>query len=503
MAAMSVALILSACGSTVQASYRGPASDSGRELGGNEFALGRDQSNENDAVGGDSRSEASGRRRSVQRGDVESSNVGHPSVDGARSTGPERSGTEPSSGPGFTKKEIFIGFANTRPDGFTAAAGVESSFGNAEDYAKTVIKDINARGGIAGRKVVPVFVEVPFEQFVNDPNGSTQPVCEKWTNDRRVFAATGFVDSPALAKCLARRHVIWAPIWTSLSRPSRILDGAAPYVYTPPQLSMERLAHAMVMRSRALGYFAGWDYDSGSPGRLPARIGVITVRIAYGSDFERVIKAELSRHGLAVKAVGELYGSADNQVKQYEEMALRFRRLGVSHVITQHNLVAPAIVFGNQTRYYPRYMLTTHVEPRFAQDQGGAIKESLTGAVGIGYRPTVDVDGKRDPGPIGHVETRCVKTMRNGGHDTSSRDALHLMFAVCDTFKFFSLAIERGALTPDGFQRGTVSMGPMAAAGTFRMKFQGGRLDGVDAVRDLGFREDCGCFKYLSSNRGV
>ena len=73
------------------------------------------------------------------------------------------------------------------------------------DYVKAytaVIDDINAKGGINGRKIVPTFAPVPPSQL--NPNGADE-ACLKLTEDAQVFAAIGYFDGDA-ALCYVEQH---------------------------------------------------------------------------------------------------------------------------------------------------------------------------------------------------------------------------------------------------------------------------------------------------------
>ncbi len=73
------------------------------------------------------------------------------------------------------------------------------------DYVKAytaVIDDINAKGGINGRKLVPTFAPVPPSQL--NPNGADE-ACLKLTEDAQVFAAIGYFDGDA-ALCYVEQH---------------------------------------------------------------------------------------------------------------------------------------------------------------------------------------------------------------------------------------------------------------------------------------------------------
>ncbi len=115
---------------------------------------------------------------------------------GCKSTDPEEAGTSPTSAaasgeavvddraPGVTDTEVKVGV--TYPDFEALGDAVNINHGDYEAVYTAVIDDLNAGGGINGRKVVPVFGAV-------DPSKSTSTdqVCTALTQDDPVFVALG------------------------------------------------------------------------------------------------------------------------------------------------------------------------------------------------------------------------------------------------------------------------------------------------------------------------
>ena len=85
----------------------------------------------------------------------------------------------------MTKDKIKIGV--TYVDlAAVRATGIKLDHGDYEKAFQTVIDDINAKGGINGRKIVPVFA--PINPIGTDP---AQAACVKLTEDEKVFAVIG------------------------------------------------------------------------------------------------------------------------------------------------------------------------------------------------------------------------------------------------------------------------------------------------------------------------
>src|SRR3954470_5125106 len=91
-------------------------------------------------------------------------------------------------GVGVTPTEIKVGIALV--DFECIKAFSDSIRENQQEVYQAYIDDINAKGGIAGRKIKPVY-------YTYCPLGSAPPltVCTKFTDDDKVFAVIGtFID---------------------------------------------------------------------------------------------------------------------------------------------------------------------------------------------------------------------------------------------------------------------------------------------------------------------
>ncbi len=98
-----------------------------------------------------------------------------------------------------TKDQIKVG--NTYVDTASLKSrGINIDHGDYETSYKAVIDDINSKGGINGRKIVPVFA--PINPIGTDP---AQAACVKLTEDEKVFAVVGFFlnDGPL---CYLEQH---------------------------------------------------------------------------------------------------------------------------------------------------------------------------------------------------------------------------------------------------------------------------------------------------------
>src|SRR5437870_3522150 len=109
---------------------------------------------------------------------------------GTTSGGTSGSGSQPSaSAPGITATTIYLGadYTKNQEQGNAAIGGGGAGGGDARDYYNVMIHNVNSHGGIAGRKVVPIYAA--FDATSSEPiDQQAQDACAKWTQDNKVFA---------------------------------------------------------------------------------------------------------------------------------------------------------------------------------------------------------------------------------------------------------------------------------------------------------------------------
>lgn len=406
-----------------------------------------------------------------------------------------------ASGRGFTPEVIRVGIGTNEDfDEVMANAGFSSGVGSQRNVYQAIIDHINERGGVAGRKLEPVYHDTPTARLVQDPDGSMQAACEKWTVDEPVFAAFYSVSTETLAACLAERQTVY--LAGDLLRPERVFRKYAPYIFAPTTATYERIGRRWVGRMVGQSYFDGWDFRVGAPGDFPTKVGLLIEESRYGDDFERVMRTELEQVGHPVVEVARISGKPDRKADEVNRAALQFAEAEVTHVVTNAFLEFVLANF-EQQRYRPRLSISTASLPRKLSTDRGVPKQQLMGTLGVGYIPTSDVKGRQDPGDLSPAETRCRTIMEDAGQDISSRDREWYVMRGCDAIFFLAAAIEAGGISATGMVQGATRMGDMPSASTFTILFEGKRADGAAGLRDLAYDANCDCMKYTSPEYGM
>lgn len=406
------------------------------------------------------------------------------------------SGTEATGiagGPGVTPSDIKVGFMVTKNlQAAFAAVGASGQPPDEIDLYRAMVAWANANGGIGGRKVVPVFVEV---DATTNWQTQAQAACATFTEDNRVAVAVSSVvgGSDALVSCLApkgvplieQNHWLWdQPYW----------DRYGAFLYQPSRMRPERSIAAGVKTLAAGGYFSAGH-----------KLGLVRFD---GPVFERlaanVMRPAIAANGgnlVAEVTISTPGGATDlgGVGAQLSNAILRFRAAGVTHVMFLENAgILP--FFWNQAAnsqgYYPRLGLLSYDMPetQAGQDDPKVLKDALA----AGWAPALDTTP--DQFPANPAVDRCAAVMKERGVPTQYGFGFYHS-AACDAVFFLKQTLDRApALTADGLRQSVESLGttyesPYTYSATL---FEPGRHDGAAMIGLLRYQESpCKCFTYV------
>lgn len=123
---------------------------------------------------------------------------------GTGTTG-DAAGSEVVHGPGVTDKTIALGIPYcTDCSSANAALGAGGEDpGDQRRYMQAALDDVNARGGVLGRKLVPVFHAISASDNIDT---SAQAMCETWTKDNKVLSM--FMRGKIIYQCAKKAGAI-------------------------------------------------------------------------------------------------------------------------------------------------------------------------------------------------------------------------------------------------------------------------------------------------------
>jgi hypothetical protein len=412
-------------------------------------------------------------------------------------TGTAGGTTGPVSGPtgtalGVTATTIKIGVFTAQGFGdFAASAGFSIATGDQQAEARATIDHINAHGGLAGRKIIPVFHDMSVAGAATNVDSEYAAACAAWTEDDRVYAVVspvGTVDN-ALYDCLSQKGV--PVIAAGDSNDASFFEKYGNWYYQPADMNLRR-----IMSNLADGLFS-----AGFFGANP-KIGVIRVdNTNEKTAVEKGLVPALARHGLKLADSFAVPGGTD--VSGYQAAVLRFQAEGITHVLFTY-LGSPLLFMSNaeNQQYRPRYALHSRNSPATVL-QGSASVNQQRNAMGIGWQPMNDVDEAHDPGVLNPRQRLCLQLLQKSGQAGNGRVAALLGLWMCDNFLFLQDALRQA---PDfsmaGLKAGAESLGTFPAASTFRSTITRGQLhDGAGAYRLFAFKDACSCYQYTSPAR--
>ena len=268
--------------------------------------------------------------------------------------------------PGVTAKEIALGI----PYVDLSAIRSTINIGDIGDFPKmydAIIADLNANGGINGRKVVPTYAPI-------DPRGTApaQEACVKLTEDTKVFAVTGFFLGDA-TQCYVDQHA--TPVVGGSQTAERLAAAKAPWY------SVEA---GDEVAAQAIGAFVKEGaFKKG-------KVGVVVGVDAQG-QYDTIIGPALAKNKVdaTVGTITANQGDAVAAEQQSGVIAERFKSEGVKTVLV---LGQSFLQFANalgKTDYRPRLLSPSETYFRsFVVNDGSnldVVKDAIAANVAIDF----------------------------------------------------------------------------------------------------------------------
>jgi hypothetical protein len=407
---------------------------------------------------------------------------------------------EPVTGPiqGVTATTIKVGYIYIADAGeVEAARGYKANNANPTTIVPTLVKYVNAHGGIAGRKLIAV--AHAFKITEGTYAQQDQEACSHLTEDEHVYAVLQENSmSPTLLACLKKHGTLAITAPVMISNSSRAFTDNPLYVEaTSPNL--DRMAALLAEGLSAQRYFTALD-------ARPVKVGAL---IADTPDFARaatVLDRHLAAHGQRISdrcliRPSESLGDTSRVVSELSSCILRLQAASVTHVLFFIPDSGGTLFFMRQARSQGasfRYGMSSNDTPQALVGQAGIDPSQLRGAVFVGTQPLTDVakDAKQ---PFGPGYNRCRSALTAAGiWDPNNRVRPSIL---CDYVFFFqtvlgSAPLEIGHTT---FMARLERLGSaFGSATTFTTRFVPGRRYGAQQWRGGAFEDACQCFHYTT-----
>jgi hypothetical protein len=410
---------------------------------------------------------------------------------GATGSGPAATVPKAQTGP------IEIGFLNTQV-GNAAAAGLNTG----ETYApgevfRALVKAMNAKGGVAGRKIIPVVADTDTATARWETD--YQAACASFTEDHHVSAVLGysFAMIESFESCLSKAGVVHLNGGYAMGDEKTLDDYPALFGTTNPtndRRGLVQLDGAVKSGFLKTTHKLGLVLDDCPP----------SVRA-----YNRTVKPYIRRTGLTVAADAVLScpdgaSDASTLVQQLNNAVLEFRSKGVNRVFVEG---IPFIFFANTAQgqgWYPGYVLTSATGGA-ALDANPVPEDQLENIHGSGWIPYLDVSASKQP-PKTAPQQRCLSLLKSVGIIPSLYNDFHAAYTTCDAMFLYEVALKatRGASSAGVVMRAIEALGSSYKGATSidaRTGFGTGDHDAVAVYRPWTWRKDCECFLYTGGPR--
>ena len=415
-----------------------------------------------------------------------------------------------TSGFGWDAKNVYVGVPTA--DDFAALtkqAGANFDNGDVHGDFNAIAADINARGGILGRKLVIVYHDAPTAQYSSNGSVVAQSMCTYFTQDRPVVAVVNGAPQldaqPNFHTCLEKKKVTLLTL-TDTDYNDKDYARLGPHLLSAASMSTDILVPTFIAALKRMGYFSGWDTTLGGPASTPAAVGLLLPDDAAGHSVGALFKAQLKRAGEHFAA--EYYYPPSGSGSESQSEVLAFTSAKVTHVLNLPPVELEIALFQRQAEnqhYRPRYGYTPFDLPLTVEENPAvAPPAQQAGSMGIGWQPLNDVNATKDVGDMPGGK-RCFSALRAGGQtfDTSHRRAKFAGSLVCDAMYLLRDAfVAAGGLSGDALLRALPQVGPrFTPASTFRSILSGTDHGIPGYYRDSAYDSGCSCFAYRGANR--
>jgi ABC-type branched-subunit amino acid transport system substrate-binding protein len=235
-----------------------------------------------------------------------------------------------------TKDQVKVGisYVDLAP---VRQLGIKRDHGDYQKAYQTVIDDINAHGGVNGRKIVPVYAAV--NPIGTDP---AQQACIKLTEDQKVFVAIGQFQNDA-PLCYVEQHDI--PVLGGTITSDYLSRAKAPwYTLEPSDPDLAQITDAFAKE----GAFK------------KTKLGIVT-HVQEKPLLDNVVMPALKKNKVSgTSAI--ITAPADDTVAAEQEastIAERFKADGVKTILTVGNSIVTMSRALAKTDYRPRLVATS------------------------------------------------------------------------------------------------------------------------------------------------
>lgn len=379
---------------------------------------------------------------------------------------------------GVSAEEIKLGVIT--PDTTSLQAlGYPADPGDAPGQWRHFINQINASGGISGRKIKP------FILTVDVTNGDAMnAACKSLTQDDKVFAVlstTGFYGPPVL--CIVQQNK--TPFFDNDGQPLEWQKKLAPgRLFTLPQDKNRTL----------LNYVDFLDRVGALKGK---KIGLLDIRGFDGIPVNQALKPLLKQRGYTLCDKCE-YTFSDQLEEAAQQMGIAAQQLKTAGV----EVVLPALNFLYATQFVQAAEGVQYFPKYYTSDFAGGASDFFARHMPASWDGAVGVTAAKLAGQYGPQEKACLDSYATGGRreSPSSPPASHVV-TVCAVAKLFAAgATQAGVqLTRASFATGMATLGKVQIPGYGGGTFVNGKYDAADLLQVVQWSKACTCYQPVKN----
>jgi hypothetical protein len=490
VALAALALVLTGCGSTapvVDQASGGPAQDG--TASGPSAQTPDLSSPEDPAVPGNA-------------GSVTRAPTGTAQTSGSRApdvTGPAAPPAAALKGRGFDEKKIVLGYTTSRDANSTIKTlGFNVGVGDTDAQVNAIVNDLNARGGIAGRRIELVVHDYSLANYTRDEDTESQRACATFTEDRPVFAVLNTIGlgNTIVADCLAKKDIPYIDNRFSMGRDPATNPQYSRSLYKPSSMNVDTYVPLFTNGLLRQGWFGRWDTTAGEPGTAPVKVGTMHFDTPAWTYYLNSIKKRFAAAGYPITKTVTYPVGVDHVVAASTNAVVAFRQAGITHVV---NANIAFIQAAENQGYHPRYSVDEGIAPQALTEV--APNGALHGSMGVGYNPYNDVEAGSDPKSMHKpAQEACAAVMRKAGLDMSSQTIVQAMMFECDLFNFVGRSLNGvRAIGTEALAKGANALGTAYDSTiTFGVQFGPRQHAGAVAARNLAYVDSCTCYRYTS-----
>jgi hypothetical protein len=436
--------------------------------------------------------EAPGGAEPIPASGSQAPSAGKAPVSTAGASSPAAAGSLGASDRGVTHTSIKVGFLLVDIGGVGRIGfsfpGVDPA--QQQQAAQAYVDDINARGGILGRTIEPVFRS--FDVLNEDDQRAK---CVELTRDERVFAViawAGFMDTPML--CVTVQHAT-PLIAVGETTPNEYIDKSQGRLVIFTQAGnrlMANLAHGLHTAGLLQGKKIGVVDDVGRGAHHATDDGLLPT---------------LERLGYRVTHVSRLAGDMSTAASQTPVEVQQMRSKGVDLVVlSTQGVAATQFVQNADAQGWRPQWVTSDWEANTGDSTAQNMPAGYDGAIAVTQSRLGEWrDGIPEPEP----DAACREIYERATNQQLPRSADGRTSSVpysvtvrgCNLVRLFELSARLAGpeLTRESFSAAVQRLGDFPAAYRLGASFGPGKFDAPDVQRLVRYHYDCKCWRVASN----